>query len=74
MARAHDLWRLWLRQNWWMTAAIVALLAVGVLFIHSATHLRTDRTRLLDVQQMRWALAGLAVYWMAFVARLPPAA
>lgn len=65
MARAHDLWRLWLRQNWWMTAAIVALLAVGVLFIHSATHLRADRTRFLDVQQLRWALVGMAVYWAA---------
>ncbi len=59
------MWRLWLRQNWWMTAAIVALLAVGVLFIHSATHLRTDRTRFLDIQQIRWAMGGMAVYWAA---------
>ncbi|MEI7436990.1 MAG: rod shape-determining protein RodA [bacterium] len=65
MARIHDLWRLWLRQNWWMTAAIIMLLTVGVLFIHSATHLRTDRTLFLDVQQMRWALVGMTVYWSA---------
>ena len=63
MARIHDMWRLWLRQNWWMTAAIVALLVVGVLFIHSATHLRTDRTRFLDIQQIRWAMGGMAVDW-----------
>ena len=48
MARIHDMWRLWLRQNWWMTAAIVALLVVGVLLL-------MDRLSFLSVNLWRAA-------------------
>jgi rod shape determining protein RodA len=55
---------LWRRLNWLMLAAILGLIAIGVLFIHSATSMREDATTDLYRKQLLWAAAGLACYFL----------
>lgn len=50
------------RMNWVMNLAVVLLIAVGVLFIFSATHAREDSTVDLWRQQVVWAGVGLLCY------------
>jgi len=50
------------RMNWLMNAVVLIIIAVGVLFIHSACHVREDATAHLHQQQIVWAAVGLAVY------------
>jgi rod shape determining protein RodA len=50
------------RTNWVMTAAVCALIAVGVVFIYSATQMREDATQRLHQAQIKWAFVGLACY------------
>jgi rod shape determining protein RodA len=54
--------RLLRRMNWLMLATICALIAVGVLFIYSATQTRDDSTARLFQMQLKWAVAGLTIY------------
>lgn len=57
-------WRLLARMNWPLTVAALALLAVGFLFVYSAAFIQEetgDRVMLYQ-RQIRWALAGGAVY------------
>ncbi len=50
-----------LKMNWALLAATVALTVAGVLFVYSACYVsESEPVRRLYVQQMYWALAGLA--------------
>ena len=50
------------RMNWVMLLMIIALIAVGVCFIYSATSMREDSTVDLYTKQIKWALAGMVCY------------
>ncbi|MEI7881114.1 MAG: rod shape-determining protein RodA [bacterium] len=50
------------RMNWVMLLIIIALIAVGVCFIYSATSMREDSTVDLYAKQIKWALAGMVCY------------
>ncbi len=51
------------KMNWPLTLATAALTTLGVLFIYSACYVSEDRpVRMLYVQQIRWALAGLGAF------------
>ena len=50
------------RMNWFMLAAIIGLIVIGVFFIYSATVTRDDSTTDLYKKQILWALAGLGCY------------
>ena len=65
MNRIVRLMRLWGRMNWLLTVVILLLLAVGVVFVHSATSQREEATmRLLYQKQFTWAVAGLVAYFI----------
>ncbi|MEI6147501.1 MAG: rod shape-determining protein RodA [bacterium] len=59
--------RLLRRMNWLMLAVICALIAVGVLFIFSATQTREGAMTQLYQMQIKWAVAGLACYLVTTV-------
>lgn len=64
--RASDGFGLLRRWNWFVTLAMLALVAVGVLFVYSACHMRTEpAVRLLYRRQMAWGAAGFAAYVLA---------
>lgn len=51
------------RMNWLMTAAILALIAIGITSIYSACYVRDDRPmRDLYQKQVFWACAGFGFY------------
>lgn len=50
------------RMNWLMNAVVLAIIALGVFFIHSACQTREDSTALLYRQQIVWAAVGLVCY------------
>ncbi len=52
------------RMHWLLTACVLALIAVGVVFIYSATYVRDEgAARDLYQRQMLWAAAGFGVYF-----------
>lgn len=56
-------WRLLRSMNWVMTAAILALVTIGIMFIYSACYVRDDRPmRDLYQRQIWWAVAGFGAY------------
>ncbi len=59
--------RLLKRMNWLMLATICGLIAIGVVFIFSATQTRDDATARLFQMQLKWAVAGLACYLVTTV-------
>ncbi len=62
MNRRSEFLLLLSRMNWLMLAAVLALMTIGIIFIHSATHVREDVTSGLYQKQILWALAGLGAY------------
>jgi rod shape determining protein RodA len=59
--------RLLRRMNWLMLAVICALIAIGVVFIFSATQMREGSISKLYQMQIKWAVAGLACYLVTTV-------
>ncbi|MCC6297252.1 MAG: FtsW/RodA/SpoVE family cell cycle protein, partial [Pseudomonadales bacterium] len=56
-------WRLLRNMNWLMTAAILARVTIGIMFIYSACYVRDDRPmRDLYQRQIYWAVAGFGAY------------
>ncbi len=62
MSRRSEYLALLARMNWLMLAAVFALMTIGIVFIHSATHVREDVTAGLYQKQLLWALTGLGAY------------
>ena len=52
--------------NWLLTAAVAALMAIGVVFVYSAGHGRGE-SAMLYMKQLRWGVAGWACYFAAAV-------
>ncbi len=51
------------RMNWVLTAAMLALITIGILFIYSATYAREDGpSHSLYQRQILWAVAGMGAY------------
>lgn len=62
MSLRHQ-FQLGLRMNWLLTAAVLALITIGVMFIYSATFAREDGpSHSLYQRQIIWAMAGLTAY------------
>ncbi len=56
-------WKILRQSNWVLTAAVVALLVIGVLFIYSACYISDDAdVRPLYRRQLVWAVAGAVGY------------
>lgn len=65
MTRVAEKIQLVKRMNWVMNILVMAIIAIGVLFIYSACHTREDSTAYLHQQQIVWAAVGLACYFAA---------
>ena len=51
------------RSNWLLSAAVVMLLIIGVMFVYSACYIGEDRSvRPLYQRQIVWVIAGIAAY------------
>lgn len=60
------LFRIWGRMNWLITVTAVLLLAIGVVFVYSATSGRDEASvRMLYQKQIVWAAVGLVAYFAA---------